>query len=270
MVVSFYPHHHHHNHHRKQHHRHHQHKQQQEEQQQQQHHHHHHQQQHLDYYNDPEIETIRQQLYSNLKTKLYQGIRRAGCDSRRGWLKAFEKWQFISKLTEPSHHTNSSSIANTIANTITKSNDDNSNTVANITPIDLYDPLIPCMLPTQHNVAYTKLKEYLSKLENMPKADADVVALELTVESYNQVIKISDFLKSKQLKNKNNKNSNNDIKISYDNSTDLFYLSLVKDSKKLNEYLDYKNNLVSMGKIIIILQLLLIINTNTNIRNSIY
>ena len=176
-------------------------------------------------YNDPEIEAIRQQLYSNLKTKLFAAVRREGCPSKRGWLKAFEKWQFISKLTEL-HHNNI---------TITNSN---------MNAITLYDPLIPCTLPNNYNIAYNKLKEYLGNLELMPKDGADLIALELTVESYDLVIQIIEFSKSKQL---NAKSYDSDVKISYDNSTDLFYLSLKKNSKKLHDFLDYKNNLQSMG-----------------------
>lgn len=189
---------------------------------------------HLNYYNDPEVEILRQRLYANLKSKLFSGVRRAGCDSRRGWLKAFEKWQFIAKLTE--HHTI----------TVPIKNKDNNNTSPNINAIALFDPLIPCMLPNSNNMGYQKMKEYLANLENMPKNDADIVALELTIESYNQVIHISEFSKLKQLNNNTNGNDT-DINISYDIETALFYLSLVKNSQKLNEFLDYKNNLESVG-----------------------
>ena len=48
----------------------------------------------------PSEELLRFEGYTRLRQRMYELIRKEGCDSRRGWVRAFERWQYSAKTFE--------------------------------------------------------------------------------------------------------------------------------------------------------------------------
>lgn len=48
----------------------------------------------------PSEELLRFEAYTRLRQRMYELIRKEGCDSRRGWVRAFERWQYSAKTVE--------------------------------------------------------------------------------------------------------------------------------------------------------------------------
>ena len=48
----------------------------------------------------PSEELLRFEAYTRLRQRMYELIRKEGCDSRRGWVRAFERWQYSAKTFE--------------------------------------------------------------------------------------------------------------------------------------------------------------------------
>ena len=102
----------------------------------------------------PEEEQIRYESYTRLRQKMHRLVRAEGCDSRRGWVRAFERWQYLAKTHEMEHLDTAS------------------------VPLE---PLIPSM--ASGNPAGALLITDLQRLDNMPEGAAKRVAEQIVADS---------------------------------------------------------------------------------------
>lgn len=98
----------------------------------------------------PDEERFRLQSFRSLRKRMFDLVRGEGCDSRRGWIRAFERWQFISTSSKYS------------------------------TDIEL---LIPSGTIKEMKSANDYLFNDLCKLENLSEKGAKYIANQITKES---------------------------------------------------------------------------------------
>ena len=113
----------------------------------------------------PIDEQIRYEAFNRLRQRMFDLVRGENCDSRRGWIRSFERWQFTSKTFEGSLEGN----------------------------IAFLDPLLPSV--AENNPAEQNLFEDLKKLENMSEEGARRISRRLQVDSAN----LSDALYKRML-----------------------------------------------------------------------
>jgi Phosphorylated CTD interacting factor 1 WW domain len=113
----------------------------------------------------PIDEQTRYEAFNRLRQRMFDLVRGENCDSRRGWIRSFERWQFTSKTFEGSLGGN----------------------------IAFLDPLLPSV--AENNPAEQNLFEDLKKLENMTEEGARRISRRLQVDSAN----LSDALYKRML-----------------------------------------------------------------------
>jgi phosphorylated CTD-interacting factor 1 len=106
----------------------------------------------------PIDEQTRYEAYSRLRQRMFDLVRGENCDSRRGWVRSFERWQYLSKNFEWSH--------------------EHTQHVGNLA---FLDPLLPSVY--QNNPAEQNLFEDLKKLENMSVDSASRVSRSIQRDS---------------------------------------------------------------------------------------
>ena len=104
----------------------------------------------------PTEEQTRFESYTRLRHKLHTLVQAAGCDSRRGWVRAFERWQYLAKTYEMEQ-------------------------CADPTSSSAVDPLIPSM--AAGNPADALLVADLQRLDNMPAGAAERIAAQIVADS---------------------------------------------------------------------------------------
>ena len=118
----------------------------------------------------PIDEQTRYEAFNRLRQRMFDLVRGENCDSRRGWIRSFERWQFTSKTYEGS--LGSLGVLDNIA---------------------FLDPLLPSV--AENNPAEQSLFEDLKKLENMSEEGARRISRRLQVDSAN----LSDALYKRML-----------------------------------------------------------------------
>jgi Phosphorylated CTD interacting factor 1 WW domain len=113
----------------------------------------------------PIDEQTRYEAFNRLRQRMFDLVRGENCDSRRGWIRSFERWQFTSKTFEGSFGGN----------------------------IAFLDPLLPSV--AENNPAEQNLFEDLKKLENMSEEGARRISRRLQADSAN----LSDALYKRML-----------------------------------------------------------------------
>ena len=104
----------------------------------------------------PAEEQTRFESYTRLRHKVHTLVQAAGCDSRRGWVRAFERWQYLAKTYEMEQ-------------------------CADPTSSSTVDPLIPSM--AAGNPANALLVADLQRLDNMPAGAAERIAAQIVSDS---------------------------------------------------------------------------------------
>jgi phosphorylated CTD-interacting factor 1 len=106
----------------------------------------------------PIDEQTRYEAYNRLRQRMFDLVRGENCDSRRGWVRSFERWQYLSKNFEWSNEY-----------------------TQNVGNLAFLDPLLPSVY--ENNPAEQNLFEDLKKLENMSVDGASRVSRSIQRDS---------------------------------------------------------------------------------------
>lgn len=106
----------------------------------------------------PIDEQTRYEAYNRLRQRMFDLVRGEKCDSRRGWVRSFERWQYLSKNFEWSKER-----------------------VKYVGNLAFLDPLLPSV--SENNPAEINLFEDLKKLENMSPDGASRVSRSIQRDS---------------------------------------------------------------------------------------
>ena len=109
---------------------------------------------------NPIDEQTRYEAYSRLRQRMFELVRAENCDSRRGWVRSFERWQYVSKNYEWRV--------------------DDSKSPEYFTSLD---PLLPSI--AENNPAQQSMFEDLSKLDGMSVDGAKRISVKILTDSSN-------------------------------------------------------------------------------------
>jgi hypothetical protein len=108
----------------------------------------------------PVDEQTRYEAYNRLRQRMFEIVRGEYCDSRRGWIRAFERWQYNSKTYEWGEYLNK----------ITENEK------------SYLDPLLPSI--SRDNPAQHSLFENLCKLDGMSNDGAERISMKIQAGPY--------------------------------------------------------------------------------------